>query len=190
MPTNLVNLEKIADVRSGFTLREAIKPSSGGDVRILQIKDLTQGLQIEPNALPAVVWEQNSTTPLLESGEIVVAARGNRNIAVVYSAKVPVVATNQFLIINIKTKTVLPEYLCWIINQPKIQQMFHRSGTNIQLLTKSALLKVQLPIPPIETQRSIIGLQQAWEQEDQLINQLQTSRQKLQRGILQNLFRN
>ncbi|KHS69946.1 restriction endonuclease subunit S [Pectobacterium brasiliense] len=189
MPKTLVNLEKIADVRSGFTFREAIQPSPAGDVHILQIKDLTQGSRIEPDDLPTVVWEQNSPPPLLEPGEIIVAARGNRNIAVVYHGKAPVVATNQFLIINIKTKAVLPEYLCWIINHPKIQQMFHRSGTNIQLVTKAALLKVELPMPPIETQRNIIGLQQVWEQEDQLISQLQTNRQKLQLGILQNLFK-
>lgn len=67
--------------------------------------------------------------------------------------------------------------------------MFHRSGTNIQLVTKAALLKVELPVPPIATQQNIIGLQQVWEQEDQLINQLQTNRQKLQLGILQNLFK-
>lgn len=70
-------------------MREAIKPTPAGDVHILQIKDLTQGSRIEPDDLPAVVWEQNSTPPLLEPGEIIVAARGNRNIAVVYHGKAP-----------------------------------------------------------------------------------------------------
>ncbi|MEI7267179.1 restriction endonuclease subunit S [Pectobacterium versatile] len=187
MPKTLVNLEKIADVRSGFTFREAIQPSPVGNVHILQIKDLTQDVRIVPDALPAVVWEPNATLPLLEPGEIVVAARGNRNVAVVYRGKAPVVATNQFLIINIKTKAVLPEYLCWLINHPTIQQMFHRSGTNIQSVTKAALLKVQLPLAPINVQQNIIGLQQVWEQEDLLISQLQANRHKLQLGILKKL---
>lgn len=191
MPTPLRKLGQIAGIRSGHTLRGAITPDPEGDVRLLQIKDLDQDWQFNHKVLPTVVWEQRIAPPFLEQGEIVVAARGNRNLAIVYRGQVPVVPTSQFLIVSIKRKEseIAPEYVCWLLNHPTIQQWFHRSGTNIQLITKSALLDVAIPVPPIETQLQLIELQRIWQKEDQLINRLQKNRHQLELGILQKLLK-
>lgn len=191
MPTSLKKLGQIAGIRSGHTLRGAITPDPEGDVRLLQIKDLDEDWQFNDKALPTVVWEQRIAPPFLEQGEIVVAARGNRNLAVVYHGQVPVVATSQFLIITLKRQEseIAPEYVCWLLNHPTIQQWFHRSGTNIQLITKSALLDVAIPVPPIETQLQLIELQRIWQKEDALINKLQENRHQLELGILQKLLK-
>ncbi|WP_336993948.1 restriction endonuclease subunit S [Lelliottia amnigena] len=191
MPTSLKKLGQIAGIRSGHTLRGAITPDPEGDVRLLQIKDLDEDWQFNDKALPTVVWEQRIAPPFLEQGEIVVAARGNRNLAVVYRGQVPVVATSQFLIISLKRneREIIPEYLCWLLNHPMIQQWFHRSGTNIQLITKSALLDVDIPVTPIETQLQLIKLQRVWQQEDNIISKLQINRHQLELGILQKLLK-
>ncbi|HCR0469682.1 TPA: restriction endonuclease subunit S [Enterobacter hormaechei] len=191
MPTSLKKLGQIAGIRSGHTLRGAITPDPEGDVRLLQIKDFDEDWQFNDKALPTVVWEQRIAPPFLEQGEIVVAARGNRNLAVVYRGQVPVVATSQFLIISLKRneREIIPEYLCWLLNHPMIQQWFHRSGTNIQLITKSALLDVDIPVTPIETQLQLIKLQRAWQKEDNIISKLQINRHQLELGILQKLLK-
>ena len=191
MQTTLMKLGDIADIRSGYTSRGAITPVPEGDVRLLQIKDLEQDWQNDPKALPVVLWEQRTSPPFLDQNEIIVAARGNRNLATVYRGKVPVVATSQFLIVRLRKKgwEIVPEYLCWLLNHPTIQQMFHRSGTNIQLITKSALLEVTIPVPPIETQLKLIELQGVWQKEDELINKLQLNRHHLELGILQKLLK-
>ncbi|HDS6407990.1 TPA: restriction endonuclease subunit S [Klebsiella oxytoca] len=191
MPTALKKLGQIAGIRSGHTLRGAITPDPEGDVRLLQIKDLDQDWQFNDKVLPTVVWEQRIAPPFLEQGEIVVAARGNRNLAVVYRGQVPVVATSQFLIVSLKRKEseIAPEYVCWLLNHPMVQQWFHRRGTNIQLITKSALLDVAIPLPPAETQLQLIELQRIWQKEDELINRLQENRHQLELGILQKLLK-
>jgi len=191
MPTALKKVGQIAGIRSGHTLRGAITHDPEGDVRLLQIKDLDQDWQFNDKALPTVVWEQRIAPPFLEQGEVVVAARGNRNLAVVYRGQVPVVATSQFLIVSLKRKEseIAPEYVCWLLNHPMIQQWFHRSGTNIQLITKSALLDVAIPVPPAETQLQLIELQRIWQKEDELINRLQENRHQLELGILQKLLK-
>ncbi|WP_399675944.1 restriction endonuclease subunit S [Serratia sp. szju] len=191
MPTPLKKLGEIADIRSGYTLREAITPVPGGDVRILQIKDIELDWQWDPYVLPAVSWEQNALPPLLEHGQIVVAARGNRNTAAVYRGDIPVVATNQFLVITLKKKEseFVPEYLGWALNQPMIQLQFQRSGSNIQLITKAALMQVSIPVPTIETQHQIGQLQRIWHHEDDLIKKLQDNRRQLEVGILQKLLK-
>ena len=191
MPTSLRKLGEIADIRSGYTLREAITPVLGGDIRILQIKDIEQDWQLDPDVLPAIGWEQHALPPLLEKGQIVVAARGNRNTAAVYRGDIPVIATNQFLVVTLKKKEsdFVPEYLGWVLNQPMIQQQFQRSGSNIQLITKAALMQVLVPVPAIETQHQISQLQRIWHHEDDLINKLQDNRRQLEVGILQKLFK-
>jgi len=69
------------------------------------------------------------------------------------------------------------------------QQMFNRSGTNIQLITKAALLDVEIPVPPAHTQRQLIELQRVWQEEDKLISKLQNNRHQLELGILQKLLK-
>ncbi|MDE1483057.1 restriction endonuclease subunit S [Xenorhabdus bovienii] len=191
MSKTLMKLGDIADVRSGYTLREAITPVPGGDVRILQIKDIELDWQWDPDILPAVSWEQNALPPLLEHGQIVVAARGNRNTAAVYRGDIPVVATNQFLVVTLKKKEngFVPEYLGWVLNQPMIQLEFQRSGSNIQLITKAALMQVPIPVPEIEIQHQIGQLQRIWHHEDDLIKKLQNNRRQLEVGILQKLLK-
>lgn len=187
----LIKLGEIADIRSGYTLREAMIPMPEGDVRILQIKDFKLDWQQNHKVLPAIIWEQNAAPPLLEQGQIVLAARGNRNVTTVYRGSFSVVATNQFLIITLKKKEseIVPEYLGWLLNHPMIQKQFNRSGSNIQLVTKAALLNVLVPVPTIKAQRQICQLQCIMQQEEDLINQLQNNRRQLEAGILQKLFK-
>ncbi|WP_232415846.1 restriction endonuclease subunit S [Klebsiella oxytoca] len=191
MPTKLYKIGDLADIRSGYTFRGAIEPVPDGNVRILQIKDLELDWQRDYEALPAISWEQRVEPPFLRQGEIVIAARGNRNVAVVYSSDIPVVATSQFLIVTLRReeREIAPEYLCWVLNHPMTQQTFNRSGTNIQLVTKAALLDVEIPVPPAYTQRQVIELQRVWQEEDKLISKLQTNRHQLELGILQKLLK-
>lgn len=191
MPTTLRKLRDIATVRSGYTFRGAIEPVPDGDVRILQIKDLELDWQEDYEALPAISWEQRVEPPFLRQGEIVVAARGNRNVAAVYRSDIPVVATSQFLIVTLRTEEngIVPEYLCWVLNHPVTQKMFNRSGTNIQLITKAALLDVEIPVPSVHIQRQLIELQRVWQEEDKIINKLQNNRHQLELGILQKLLK-
>ncbi|HEM8740551.1 restriction endonuclease subunit S [Klebsiella variicola] len=191
MPTKLYKIGDLADIRSGYTFRGAVEPVPDGNVRILQIKDLELDWQRDYEALPAISWEQRVEPPFLKQGEIVVAARGNRNVAVVYSSNIPVVATSQFLIVTLRREEceIAPEYLCWVLNHPMTQQMFNRSGTNIQLVTKAALLDVGIPVPPAYIQRQLIELQRVWQEEDKLISKLQTNRHQLELGILQKLLK-
>ncbi|EPA9093322.1 restriction endonuclease subunit S [Enterobacter hormaechei] len=191
MPTNFFKLGDLTEIRSGYTFRGAIEPVPAGEVRILQIKDFDKNWQEDYEALPAINWEQRVAPPFLKHGEIVVAARGNRNVAVVYRSDIPVVASSQFLIITLRKEEneIAPEYLCWVLNHPMTQQMFNRSGTNIQLITKAALMDVEIPVPPVHTQQQLIKLQRVWQEEDIIISKLQNNRHQLELGILQKLLK-
>jgi restriction endonuclease S subunit len=189
MPTQLFRLSELAEVRSGYTFRGALEHDPAGDTRVLQIKDLRQRAVIEPDTLIAVSWEARTAPPLLEQGDIAVVARGDSNTAALYKGDQRVVATSQFFIVSAKRQTVLPEYLCWMINLPQSQRSLERSGSSIQAINKSALMGMSIPLPSLDIQYKLTNLQRLWDEEDQLIARLQTNREQMLQGIYQKLMK-
>ena len=86
---------------------------------------------------------------------------------------------------------VLPEYLCWLLNQPAIQnRLQHDSrGSNIPMLGIGQINELRLPIAPVNTQTHIVALAHLAEQEQQTAAQLQQNRQTLFQGIYQHLIK-
>jgi hypothetical protein len=189
MPTQLCKLSDLADVRSGYTFRGALEHDPAGNIRVLQIKDLRQRAVIEPDSLISVRWEGSKTPPLLVTGDIAVIARGDSNTAALYKGGQQMVATSQFFIVSPKTTSVLPEYLCWMINLPQSQRSLERSGSSIQAINKASLMDMPIPRPSLETQARLTQLQRLWNEEDQLITQLRTNREQMLQGIYQQLVK-
>ncbi len=189
MPTPLLKLSELAEVRSGYTFRGALEHDPSGDVRVLQIKDLRHSAAIEPDKLIAITWDARTAAPLLQLGDIAVISRGDSNKAALYKDEEPVVATSQFFIVSAKKPNVLPEYLCWMINLPQSQRSLERSGSSIQAISKGALQDMLIPLPPLATQQKLVDLQRLWDEEDQLIARLQTNREQMLQGIYQHLIK-
>ena len=63
MPTPLLKLSELAEVRSGYTFRGALEHDPSGDVRVLQIKDLRHIAAIEPDKLIAITWDARTAAP-------------------------------------------------------------------------------------------------------------------------------
>lgn len=189
MPTPLLKLSELAEVRSGYTFRGALEHDPSGDVRVLQIKDLRYSAAIEPDKLIAITWDVRTAAPLLQAGDIAVISRGDSNKAALYKDEEPVVATSQFFIVSAKKPSALPEYLCWMINLPQSQRSLERSGSSIQAISKGALQDMTIPLPPLATQQKLIDLQRLWDEEDQLIARLKTNREQMLQGIYQHLIK-
>lgn len=189
MPTQLLKLSELAEVRSGYTFRGALEHDPAGDIHVLQIKDLRQQATIEPSDLTTITWEARTAPPLLEPGDIAVIARGDSNTAALYKGSEPVVVTSQFFIVRAKRSDVLPEYLCWMINLPQSQRSLERSGSSIQAINKASLQNMTIPLPSLATQQKLIGLRQLWDEEDRLIARLKTNREQMLQGIYQQLIK-
>jgi len=189
MPTRLCKLSELADVRSGYTFRGALKNDPAGDVRVLQIKDARRSAVIIPDSLITVRWEGSKAPPSLTPGEIAVVARGDTNNAALCIEGQRVVASSQFFILSPKTSEILPEYLCWMINLPESQQNLERIGSSIQAISKHSLMHMQIPLPSLETQTRLAHLQRLWDEEDQLIAELHTNREQMLKGIYQQLIK-
>ena len=54
---------------------------------------------------------------------------------------------------------------------------------------KASLMDMQIPLPPLATQQKLIALQAVWDEEDELIERLQTNREQMLQGIYQHLIK-
>ena len=183
-------LSSLASIRSGFPFREKIVHDDTGDVRVLQIRDLRLNRATEAADLPLIKTPKGRST-LLEPGDIVIPARGEHYQAVNFTLPETTLASSQLLTLRVTNDSVLPGYLCWALNQPKAQHTLHNEsrGSNMPLLSRQSLSAIQVSLPPLATQQKIIDLQQLWQQEQHLTQQLLNNREAMLKGMFQQLLR-
>lgn len=204
--TNLRLLSDIADIRTGYTFREKVDEveESIGTARIAQIKDVREiaetsnSFLLDPSQLPAIDW-QGKEKALVSAGTVILPSRGSRGgyfqaSCVMQSSgdALPLVVTSQFLVITPKAD-VLPEFLCWSLNQPAIQFLLSEGagsqGSAMAVMLKTSIgNEIQLTIPSIETQKKILHLNQLWEKEQALTQALLTNRKTMLQGMFQQLL--
>ncbi|MDF4557988.1 restriction endonuclease subunit S [Vibrio parahaemolyticus] len=204
--TNLRLLSDIADIRTGYTFREKVDEveESIGTARIAQIKDVREiaetsnSFLLDPSQLPAIDW-QGKEKALVSAGTVILPSRGSRGgyfqaSCVMQSSgdALPLVVTSQFLVITPKAD-VLPEFLCWSLNQPAIQFLLSEGagsqGSAMAVMLKTSIgNEIQLTIPSIERQKKILHLNQLWEKEQALTQALLTNRKTMLQGMFQQLL--
>lgn len=183
-------LHTIADIRAGHTFRGKIKNDLQGDIPVLQIRDIKDHTTLTTENLPRIKWQNLKEAATVRTDDILMPARGEYYKAAIMRGGEPAVATSQLFVLRLKTKEMMPEYLGWFLNQRTAQQYFltHRSGTSIPMLNKQSLGMLEVSIPPLETQAKIVAIQECWEQEKQLTEQLLINREQMLNGIFQQLL--
>lgn len=186
----LIKLKNIADIRTGYTFRGALEDDIAGDVKVLQIRDIRQKTVVDVSELLRVKWEAGGKLPKLEHEDIVIAARGEHNTAAIFLGNELVVPSNQLIVVSSKFNNVLPGFICWSLNQPSAQRQLQgtRGGTNIFLLNKGELGDLEFKLPSLEQQRKILNLQQLWDEEQQILQQLQINRKNMLTGMFKKLL--
>lgn len=178
-------LRSLAEIRVGHSFRTRIEDDPQGDIRVLQIRDVREGAEIPVELLPRMAWSMVNQAPLLKPGDVVLPARGDRYDAVLIRSSAPTLASGQLYILHPNRAGLTPEYLCWYLNQAEARNYIlkNRAGTGIPTLSRPVLGDMPVPVPALETQRKIVELQQLWQQEQSLTQQLLTNRQKMLDGI-------
>jgi len=153
---------KIANIRMGATLRgrDATRPAPNGSCYFLRIGDISQDgelltedlIRIEPN-------EPIKDDLFLRSGDVLFPNRGTRTTALAYRLDLPrTLVGAQFFVLRPNTERVLPEYLAWFLRTEEAAQYFKglRKGTYVQIIQRSDLAEMEMPIPPLNVQEKIV----------------------------------
>jgi len=186
-------LDNLARIRSGYPFRGSVTHDPSGDIHVLQIRDLRQAGKLNAKALSRVMAPDNYSVHLLQPDDIVIPARGDHRKAVSFTLAeptMPTIANSHLHTLRVTSPDVLPEYLCWALNQPEPQHAMRNEarGTAMPLLTRRSLGATRIPVPTLATQHRIVELHELWQREQTLTRQLLTNRENMLGGMFRKLM--
>ena len=188
-----MQLSKAVDIIPGHPFRGSIPECVGGGVRVVQPKDVS--------AEGGVVWSRTLEVEVsgrkqpdwLAAGDVLFAAKGNQNYAVLVDAVPgPAVSSPYFYILRPKRQNLLPAFLVWWLNQLPARRHYERGseGSLVKSLRRSELEQTPLVVPPLEQQQHILRLQQAQQREAALLKQLIRSGEQVMTSLAASLHKN
>ena len=170
-------LKDIVIIKSGTFAKSDANP----DLYYIQSTDFDSNKEWVVNLSPVLSKATTLRRHFLNKGDILFAAKGKEFFAVVYDGFYsPAVASTTFLVLQIHTSNVLPDYIAWYLNHPKTQKVLWNLaiGTAITSINKSTLEQIEIPIPSLSKQNSILDFSNLQEREKELQMQIMNLKQR------------
>ena len=187
-------LSQIADIVSGYTFRGSIENDLKGDIFVLQAKHVLANEDILHTTDLVTISDKSIRNPyFLEHNDILLVSRGSGigsfRSAVFATNETQVMPSSSVHVIRIKDVTVLPKYVCLYLNSRDGQKTLAQIVTGasyIQSILVKNLIDLEIPIPPIHTQKSIIALHQNIIDQERIFKR----KQEIQKTIINASFTN
>lgn len=180
-------IKDITEIQIGYQFRGRIETDRNGTHKVIQIRDFDEFQNLRVADIYKVNLKYDAERYMVNKGDILFLARGHRNYAIpIKDSLEDTIAASYFFILRLTNENILPEYLAWFIKQAPAQAYLHniaRRGTHMQMVPKSAFENMPVDIPDIETQKTIIELDNLLEKERYLLNQLQEKRTQFIKAI-------
>jgi len=179
-----MKLNKIAKIQSGYINRGKIDPREDGTCLLMQAKDVSADhLSYSTDALVRFMPTLSGKDWFLKPGDILFMARGSRNFSVLID-KLPdsVLAAACFFVVRISNFEILPEYLCWYLNQSPVEEdlkRFSGRGVHMPVMRRAVIESIDIPLPPIKTQTQVSELNILMQREQDLYKKLAEKRKNL-----------
>lgn len=176
-------LKHLAQLYTGFTIRESIEYLDYGEVKAVQIKDLPKNHHhIDKESLTGIGWKYDSKPQFLPHNAILLVARGEPA-AYLFTGNLEdkVVASNPFIIIKLLEDKVLPEYLVWYLNHANMAKNYFAltsRGSTLPLITLNSVKELPVQLPSLSQQQQIIEQYKQTQYEKKMLEQLITLRQE------------
>jgi restriction endonuclease S subunit len=202
-----VSLGEIASsIVTGYPFKSKVESDPEGTVRVIQLRNIEDGGELSIDEPIYVSSSSIQSRYLLNKNDIILRTRGTVNSinlgirnaapgamgpktfpAILCSKEVlPAVAASPIIVIRVNPKDINPAYLVWFLNHPNRQRelLKHSRGSNLQMVSKSALVKVGIALPSLETQQKIAEFSELQKQEQILLQRLEKNRQMYLDAIL------
>lgn len=181
-------LNQLATVQMGYSFRSRLETTAGGSVAVIQMKDLLDDNTVGCDDLVRIDMESVRDHHLAQEGDLVFRSRGHVNTAAVLleDPGKAVVAAPLLRIRVTNPDMVLPEYLSWFISQ-RDAQIFLTSrakGTVQKMISKHAVEELEVILPSLAKQRSIVELASLSTREQFLFEALAIKREQYISAVL------
>lgn len=181
-------LKNIASIQTGYTFRSRIQASENGDTAVIQMKDLLDDNTVSCSDLLTIDMKTVKQHHVVQKGDLLFRSRGQvTTSAVVLEDPGKAIVAAPLLKIRITDQTlILPEYLNWYISQ-KDAQIFLTSrakGTVQKMISKQALEDLEVSLPSLERQKTIVEIASLSTRERTLLHTLADKREQYISTIL------
>lgn len=185
-------LSELAFVQSGVVLGRKEAPSGSDSfvyqrlsLRALNETGRLNHADLEPfNAQEALLPSQ-----ITQANDIVVRLFEPLLPMVITDSDVGIAVPSQLAIIRLHDQSVLPAYLQLLLSRKGIyKEIFQRDSSSQRAITISSLMKLELPIAPIEIQQKAVQLRELTEHRLQLYQNLIEQEQLLAETLIENMI--
>lgn len=185
-------LSEIATVQPGYLSRSRVHSVPGGPYRLLQASDVSEDRGVVLDQATRFRPERNPDLYRVKRGDILVVARGSNHRAHYVDHELEnALAAATFYIVRPDADRVLPGYLAWWLNLPRVQADIDASsrGTRIAYIGREALETLHVPIPPLPVQRTIERVVALWRRKKSLQSQIDEKREHYIRAVCRQAVR-
>lgn len=157
-------IKEIAEINSGYTFRKSIKDDPKGDTFVVQAKNISYSNSLELDDLIKISSSIIKNNNFLEYNDIMIVSRGTGLGSFksgIFLNKEEVIPSSSLHVLRIKDVTVLPKYVFVYLNSEYGQKELFQAttgGSYIRSLPIKNLLELEIPIPPIHSQKLFISL--------------------------------
>ena len=185
-----LKLRNACTIQVGYTARRRLVPVADGGVAAIRLQDVQPGGQVDPRQLVRVRADHLSDKHLVRAGDVLFRSRSDHNNAVALGDEFgdPALALLPLFILRPNPSVILPPFLAWSINQSAAQRHFRKValGTNMQMISKTALSRLEIDVPEIGTQRHIVAVDELASHERDLSIRMANRRRMWMTLILNN----
>ena len=171
-----MKLGNIATVRSGLVLsRKQARESSDIRYPLLNLRSINPGGYIEADQLDVFdAAEYLSPEYLSQIGDVIVRLTAPYTAILIDKVTAGMVISSNFVIIRADRRELLPEYLFWLINTPKVKRsIYENTSSNMLGAIKAKYFSdFEVPSLPITKQQQIAAMNELALKETKLLRQL------------------
>ncbi|MBU1222052.1 restriction endonuclease subunit S [Myxococcota bacterium] len=175
-------LKEVADIQMGYSFRSRLEPTSGGNLIIIQMKDLGDEI-VDFSEVIRISFNDINEKHFVKTGDLVFRTRGNTSDSAIISTDPGnAVIAAPLLRIRIKnTELILPEFLNWYMSQKQAQAFLEsRANFTVQkMISKETLENLEVPLLPIQIQTRLIDIAALARRENEIIKAIAEKKYQL-----------
>ncbi len=181
------SIKKIALLSMGTNFRSHYDAAGSDGLFVVQMKDL-DATSVKIETLEKLTLKPPRNVAFLKPGDIIFRSRGRTTTAVIVPGNIgkAVLSAPLFLIRVKDSSRVLPEYLCWYINQTPAQRFLYQrtEGSALKMISLKHLGDLEIPLPALEVQSQIEKIAAMLTKEAILLEEIKQKREKYVERLL------
>ena len=175
----------------GYSFRSRLEVIGSGETAVIQMKDLLDDNTVDLRSFVKIDMEAIKDHHLVKKGDLIFRSRGLLNTSAILldDPGKAVVAAPLLRIRITKPDLIIPEYLNWYISQRDAQAFFNSraKGTVQKMISKQAIEELEISLPSLEKQKSILELATLSTREQTLLKEIAEKREQYLATILMQL---